>query len=1132
MENDNATPLRIEKDKVIKRHVGKLPTTDIATLAGLVTETIKQAGELATVEYVNREAAARQAADELKQDTIGDLATIRSGAAKGATAYQKPGTGIPKTDMAADVQTTLGKADSAYQKPTGGIPKGDLSQAVQTALDKAGTALQQQDIATLTAKVAELDALVGIDTDGAINKFNEIVRFLSGIADTQTMAGIVSGINNQIAAKYTKPSAGIPKGDLSEEVRASLGKADTALQAHQDIRGKADKADTVSDVDYDTTGKKLRKTKNGATTDIVTARKIVEDGGGLTSHQTVTSDDAVLAFGQQKRIAKIGDTEIKVTMPSAPSGGSGGTSYDDSAILQRMQTAEGKITTLETKVSGQNGLETQVGDLDAALETLEDTVTDNATKASDKVKAVRDVRLVLVEDGTVKLLANGSWGNVIGNALPIEGASVGNDTVNYERFIVKSQSDQDSPEINVLTLPSPADYVGTTIELFVTPLDHVDSGMAIVPVRIATVSGKEVVRLDNWDEDTDFLTLEAGMKLRLHAIDRSSWVAIERLKLNPDQVAWSVPGDTSLFDNDTVPSNATLQYKVGLASDLHLDSTESVVDVATDDNTTEGYAEGTGNVSTSAQSYKDIENALTYFKGKNVAFVGSCGDVGHNNKADYCDQAHNNVGADNTNPFVKSDGTNLLDASGNQYYHKLYESPQSGFAKLYRDILYSGNTHIRFHTCLGNHDNNNIMNANVKYGSAAGTSNPRNFAAVKALRFQFKRDDYLETCENDLGWLSSYYRFKAGFPSADANATSESAYLLEGDNIAIEEGGGYVRSGSSGNYTYAAGENGKYNDANGSSSISSEFGKFSYFFTQGSDIFVFLSPFYGQDKSRANASVADDVESFINPMNLLDYTGYNASTDYGPAYTSHLPKRYSFIVRQEVEKANIGYDYSKEGGYDYQMFRSSDLLGLEKLLEANPNKRVFIFTHYFFPNLSGNGNQSKAGQTGDAGYRYSAGNIRRNYRSRAMGGVQFWFLEMLRRKYPKTVWFSGHSHLQWEDAKTWEDPYLNFANGIFPIKTASGNYDNTGEDKLVYTRTSNTPTGSGGMAVHLPSLSRVAKIFNFNNNEVYYLTNKASQGAVMEVYDTGIAIREIVFKRQGENSYVNFEAGLKWIPMT
>lgn len=39
---------------------------------------------------------------------------------------------------------------------------------------------------------------------------------------------------------YTKPATGIPKSDLASGVQASLGKADTALQKHQDISGKVD----------------------------------------------------------------------------------------------------------------------------------------------------------------------------------------------------------------------------------------------------------------------------------------------------------------------------------------------------------------------------------------------------------------------------------------------------------------------------------------------------------------------------------------------------------------------------------------------------------------------------------------------------------------------------------------------------------------------------------------------------------------------------------------------------------------------------------------------------------------------------------------------------------------------------
>lgn len=56
----------------------------------------------------------------------------------GAGTYSKPSGGIPKTDLASAVQTSLGKADSAYQKPSGGVPESDLSAAVQQKLNGGG----------------------------------------------------------------------------------------------------------------------------------------------------------------------------------------------------------------------------------------------------------------------------------------------------------------------------------------------------------------------------------------------------------------------------------------------------------------------------------------------------------------------------------------------------------------------------------------------------------------------------------------------------------------------------------------------------------------------------------------------------------------------------------------------------------------------------------------------------------------------------------------------------------------------------------------------------------------------------------------------------------------------------------
>lgn len=64
----------------------KADASDIPSLDGYATET-----------YVNNHH------DSTKQDVISDLSTIRSGASKGATAYQKPANGIPTSDLASGV---------------------------------------------------------------------------------------------------------------------------------------------------------------------------------------------------------------------------------------------------------------------------------------------------------------------------------------------------------------------------------------------------------------------------------------------------------------------------------------------------------------------------------------------------------------------------------------------------------------------------------------------------------------------------------------------------------------------------------------------------------------------------------------------------------------------------------------------------------------------------------------------------------------------------------------------------------------------------------------------------------------------------------------------------------------------
>lgn len=109
-----------------------------------------------------------------KQDSINDLAIIREGAAKGATAIQPSSLADvatsgsyndlvdkPTIPSAVTESTVSGwgftKNTGDYSKPSGGIPKSDLASNVQESLSKAESAVQIKTIGGLT--VVETRAL-------------------------------------------------------------------------------------------------------------------------------------------------------------------------------------------------------------------------------------------------------------------------------------------------------------------------------------------------------------------------------------------------------------------------------------------------------------------------------------------------------------------------------------------------------------------------------------------------------------------------------------------------------------------------------------------------------------------------------------------------------------------------------------------------------------------------------------------------------------------------------------------------------------------------------------------------------------------------------------------------------------
>ena len=76
------------------------------------------------------------------------------------------------------------------------------------------------------------------------------------VTDGGTSSQFVKGdgtLDSTTYGTYSKPNTGIPKTDLASAVQTSLGKADTALQTHQDISGKENSANKVTSLSSSST---------------------------------------------------------------------------------------------------------------------------------------------------------------------------------------------------------------------------------------------------------------------------------------------------------------------------------------------------------------------------------------------------------------------------------------------------------------------------------------------------------------------------------------------------------------------------------------------------------------------------------------------------------------------------------------------------------------------------------------------------------------------------------------------------------------------------------------------------------------------------------------------------------------
>ena len=238
-----------------------------------------------------------------------------------------------------------------------------------------------------------------------------------------------------------------------------------------------------------------------------------------------------------------------------------------------------------------------------------------------------------------------------------------------------------------------------------------------------------------------------------------------------------------------------------------------------------------------------------------------------------------------------------------------------------------------------------------------------------------------------------------------------------------------------------------------------------------------------------------NVDTYSSNIPVYTCTGNHDCSNYSDTkwetYTGNK-RCFSFEYKDDVFifLSMRNYDLGDNG----KPYLTDDINWLEDLLKTNENKRVFIFTHLFFPDKAGNFNE-----------RYPSWNW--------LGGEQLQRLQRLNELYLNASWFSGHSHWMW------------YLQSLPDIINGTENSDKAN----IYRSFNKNNEPTCGWTIHVPSCAKPidSKVDSTGaSRDDGDESDACSEGAIVDVYDNYIILKGISFKDKSDTNYKT-----KYIPV-